>query len=200
MNLLKAVREIGFFEMSVNLTKVLDSAAVWSKAGALLPLPEAALADNIEKIAKWLASFGKSKYLFLTPEIALIERLAALCPQQEAMLLVSSDMEEDVCTRLKNNLPKRMKTSLLEEPFFPEGFYPQNGIIVACGYLAGGRAMVLPETYRMIDHYVGSFYGKKVFVPYTELAESTRYGGWLETSADKFGGIWRTEHDKNDCN
>ena len=51
--------------------------------------------------------------------------------------------------------------------------------------------MVLPETYRMIDHYVGGFYGKKVFVPYTELAEGARYGGWLEVSADKFNQIWR---------
>lgn len=193
MDLLKSVREIGFFEMSANLTQVLNSEAIWSKAGATMPLPEAEIADHIEKVVKWLASFGKSKYLFLTPEIALVERLSELHPQQEAIMMVSCDMEEDVRTRLKNNLPKHMKVSLLEEPFFPEEFYPQNGIIVACGYLAGGRAMVLPETYRMIDHYAGGFYGKKVFVPYTELAEGTRYGGWLEASSDKFSRIWRDE-------
>lgn len=191
MDLLKLVREIGVFELGANLTKVLNSEAIWSKAGAIMPLPEADLLNNIERIAGWLTSFGKSKYLFLTPELALIEYLAALCPGKEAIMVVSSDMESDIRARLWNNLPKHMRTSLLEEPFFPNEFYPQNGIIVACGYLAGGRAMVLPETYRMIDHYVGGFYGKKVFVPYTELAEGTRYGGWLETSADKFNQIWR---------
>ena len=129
--------------------------------------------------------------MFLTPELALIEHLAALYPGQEAIMVVSSGMESDIRARLWNNLPKHMRTSLLDEPFFPNEFYPQNGIIVACGYLAGGRAMVLPETYRMIDHYVGGFYGKKVFVPYTELAEGARYGGWLEVSADKFNQIWR---------
>lgn len=191
MDLLKSVREIGFFEMGVNLTRVLNSEAVWTKAGAIMPLPEIGLLDNVGRIAEWLASFGKSKYMFLTPELALIEHLAALCPGQEAIMVVSSDTEEEVRMRLQNNLPKHMRTLLLEEPFFPEEFYPQNGIIVACGYLAGGRAMVLPEIYRMIDHYVGGFYGKKVFVPYTELAEGTRYDGWLEASVDKFSRIWR---------
>ncbi len=191
MDLLKSVREIGFFETGGNLTRVLDSEAVWSKAGAMMPLPEPDLADNVEKVAKWLASFGKDKYLFLTPEIALIERLAALCPQQEAIILLPCDMEAEVRIRLGNNLPRQMKTSLLEEPFFPEAFYPGNGIIVICGYLAGGRTIVLPETYRMIDHYAGGFYGKKVFVPYTELSEGTRYGGWMESSEDKFSRIWR---------
>lgn len=191
MELLKSVREIGFFELSTNLSKVLNSEAVSSKAGASLPLPDTNIVDSVEKIAKWLASFGKSKYLFLSPEIALIECLAALCPQQEAIMLAPCDMGEDVRARLANNLPRHMRTLLLEEPFFPEDFYPGNGIIVVCGYLAGGRAMVLPETYRLIDHYVGGFYGKKVFVPYTELTEGTRYAGWLEVSAEKFNRIWR---------
>ena len=191
MELLKLAQEIGFFELGINLTNVLNSEAIWSKAGAVMPLPEVDLLNEIERIAGWLASFGKSKYMFLTPELALIEHLAALYPGQEAIMVVSSGMESDIRARLWNNLPKHMRTSLLDEPFFPNEFYPQNGIIVACGYLAGGRAMVLPETYRMIDHYVGGFSGKKVFVPYTELAEGARYGGWLEVSADKFNQIWR---------
>ena len=194
MDLLKSVREIGFFEMSANLTQVLSSEAVRARAGEAMPLPKTGPADQMEELAAWLASFGKSRYMLLTPEIALIDHLAAARPrqEQEAMILVPCDMEEEVQVRLKNNLPRRMRTSLLEDPFFPEEFYPHNGIIVACGYLAGGRVMVLPETYRMIDHYFGGFYGQKVFIPYTELVEGVRYDGWLETSADKFSGIWRS--------
>lgn len=191
MDLLKSAREIGFFEMGINLTKVLSSRDVRSKAGATMPLPGPELASSAEKIAEWLVSFGKSKYMFLTPEIALIERLSVLRPRQKAMIAVSCGIEEDVRSRLENNIPKRMKVSLLEEPFFPEEFYPQDGMLIASGYLAGGRVMVLPETYRMIDHYVGKFYGKKVFVPYTQLAESTRFRGWMEASANKFSQIWR---------
>lgn len=192
MDLLKSIREIGFFEVGNNLTKVLDSGAVWSRAGEMMPLPDKNVADNIEKIVKWIASFEKSKYLFLSPEIVLIERLAELCPQQEAMMLVPCDMEKDAHIRLQDNCPRHMKTFLLKEPFFPEDFYPRNGIIVVCGYLAGGRIMVLPETYRMIDHYFGTFHGRKIFIPYVELTEGVRYGGWLEASMDKFSGIWRS--------
>ncbi|MGX8705118.1 MAG: hypothetical protein ACSW8J_00920 [bacterium] len=188
---MKTSREIGFFETNVNLSTVLHSDAIRSEAGAIMPLPDANLAARIQDIAEWIVSFGKRKYLFMTPEIALIDALAALRPDQTAMILSPCDLSEDVRTRMRHNLPKRMKTFILEEPFFPEAFYPANGLIVACGYLAGGRAMVLPETYRMIDHYMTGFYGKKVFIPYTALAEGTRYGGWLEVSADKFSGIWR---------
>ncbi len=143
MELLRTARETGLFEVSQNLTAVLDNDAVKAAAGVSMPLPPADTVGNVERIADWLKSFGKSIYMFLTPEIALIERLTLLDPRQKAMILVPCDMREGVRARLRSNLPKRMDTSLLEEPFFPEGFYPGNGIIVACGYLAGGRTMVL---------------------------------------------------------
>lgn len=191
MELLKTVREVGFFETGRNLTQVLDSGAVRAQAEAVMPLPAPNLADAMERIAGWLSAFRKEKYLFLTPEIALVELLAARNPEQEAMLLVPCGTEEEVRARLEDNLPRQMRTSLLEEPFFPREFYPDNGIIIACGYLAGSRAMVLPETYRIIDHYTAGFYGKKVFIPYAELSEGTRYEGWIEVSMEKFSRLWR---------
>lgn len=190
MEILKTVRDIGFFETGRNLIQVLDSGAVRAQVGATMPLPAPNLADVMERITEWLSAFGKKKYLFLTPEIALVELLAAQDPEREAILMVPCGMEE-VRARLENNLPRQMRTSLLEEPFFPKEFYPDNGIIIGCGYLAGNRAMVLPETYRMIDHYAAGFYGKKVFVPYAELSEGIRYEGWIEVSAEKFSGSWR---------
>ena len=191
MDLLKLTREIGFFETSRNLSHVLDSDAVRAKAEIAMPLPKPCMENIIHRIAVWLTSFGKRKYLFLTPEIALIEEIAVLYPQAEATIVVPSDMGEEVRTRLRNNLPSCMKTSLLEEPFFPKDFYPGNGLITACGYLAGGRTMVLSETYRLIGHYVGGFYGKKVFVPYAEQTVNTRYQEWLEVSTNNFSYLWR---------
>lgn len=190
MDLLKTVREIGFFETGRNVVDVLNSEDVRLKAGAVMPLPDETLVEDTEKVADWLARFGKSKYMFNSPEIALIEKIPLNSEKNEAIILVPCDMESEIRMRLKDNLPRNVNVTLLEEPYFPDAFVPSNGIIVVCGYMAGERLMVLPETYRMIEHY-GGFLGKKLFVPYTQLNESTRYRDWIEVGADKFNAIWR---------
>lgn len=192
MDILKTVREIGFFETGCNLVEVINSKDVQVKAGAVMPLPDPTLTDSILDIAEWLAAFGKKKYMFLSPEIAIIDKLADRTPDNEAIILIPCDMGQEVRNRLGGNIPKVMNVSLLEEPYFPEAFYPGNGIMVICGYLAGGRMMVLPETYRMFDHYCG-FWGKKVFVPYVELSDAVRYDGWMEVRDDKISLVWRNE-------
>ena len=192
MDMLKTVREIGFFETGCNLVEVIESKDVQTKAGVVMPLPDPGLADSISDIAEWLSAFSKEKYMFLSPEISIIDKLAKTNPNDEAIMLIPCDMDQEVKERLRGNIPKSMKVSLLEEPYFPEAFYPGNGILVICGYLAGGRMMVLPETYRMIDHYSG-FWGKKVFIPYVELADAVRYDGWMEVGNDKISMIWRNE-------
>ncbi len=192
MDMLKTVREIGFFETGCNLVKVIDSKDVQAKAGEVMPLPNPTLVDSISDIAEWLVAFGKEKYMFLSPEIAIVDMIAERNLNNEAIILIPCDMDQEVKGRLKENVPKSMNVSLLEEPYFPEAFYPGNGILVICGYLAGGRMMVLPETYRMIDHYSG-FWGKKVFIPYVELADAVRYDGWMEVGNDKISMIWRNE-------
>lgn len=192
MDMRKTVREIGFLEAGTNLEEVLDSKDIQEKVGAVMPLPGKNLINTISNIADWLTAFGKDKYMILTPEIALIDKLAELDTGKEAIFLIPCDMDPEVKERLKANIPKSMKVSLLEEPYFPEGFYPGNGLLIACGYYAGGRIMVLPETYRLIDHYSG-FMGKKVFIPYVELEDAVRYDGWMEIGRDKFTTIWRDE-------
>lgn len=192
MDMMKTVREIGFFETGSNLTEVLGSEDVQVKAGSVMPLPAENFKDFSPKIAEWITSFGKDKYMFLNPELALIDRLAEYDTSKESIIVIPCDMEAEVKGRLKGNVPKRMKVSLLKEPYFPEAFYPGNGLLIACGYLAGGRMMVLPETYRMIDHYSG-FLGKKIFIPYVELSEAIRYDGWMEIGRDKINAVWRAE-------
>ena len=191
MDMLRTVREIGFWETGYNLEKVLKSDAVRRKAGETLPLPDKDVMDSIERIAAHLVELGKRKYMFLTPEIAVIEKLAALDNRgSEAMILVPCDMETEVKERLYDNLPGGMKVFLLEEPYFPKDFLPGNGVLIACGYITGDKAMVLAETYRMIDHY-RDFRGKKIFIPYVEMEGGVRYTGWKEISTDKFSMIWR---------
>lgn len=193
MDVRKTAREIGLFETALNLAQVSGSAEVAEKAGALMPLPETDIDERTDRIVKWLLGFGKKKYFFLTPEIALIERIAELDGEEaEAIIAVPCDMEAEARERLRNNLPRGIAVTVLEEPYFPSAFFPGNGIIVVCGYSGGGRAMILPDTYRMAEHYSG-FLGKKVFVPYAELSSASRYDGWMELGRQRIDKRWESE-------
>lgn len=195
MDAIKIVREIGTFMANENIAAVLASEDVRAKVGEVMPLPGINFNESINKVADWLSSFGKCKYLFFSPEIALIERLSGCENKTESIIMVPCDMDQEVKSRLNDNLPKNMKVELLEETKYPESkgidFRPKNGIIVISGYLAGERVMVLPETYRLINSYGTGFMGKMVFVPYTAIKESIRYADWLEVEGDKFSEIWR---------
>lgn len=158
-----------------------------------MPLPDANITKNIKFIAERLVSFGKKKYLFMTPEIALVEAMAKLVDHDtEIIFIIPCDMDLETKERLKNNLPNQLKVSVLEEPFFPGNFFPGNGMIVVSGYMAGDRAMVLADTYRLIEHYNG-FLGKRAFVPYCELTSAYRYDGWLEVGQKRLNISWRAE-------
>ncbi len=192
MDMQKTAREIGLFETGINLATVCKSDDVIHKVGASMPLPDEDIADRLPQIATWLHSFGKSKYMFLTPEIALIEEMSKFSSQSEVIVAIPCDLEEEAKERLRNNLPRGIEVTILEEPFFPQAFFPGNGLVVVCGYSAGGRPMVLPDTYRMVEHYSG-FLGKKVFVPYKELDTAARFDGWLEVSQQRLSTKWRSE-------
>lgn len=191
MDIQKTAQEIGLFETAINVSRVRESADVARKVGAAMPLPDANIAERAVRAARWLLSFGKRKYLFLTPEIALVEAMAELAPGRvEAIIVIPSDLEEEAKVRLKNNLPDGIAAPPLEEPYFPGGFLPKNGILVSCGYTAGERVMTLPDTYRMVEHY-SSFPGRKAFIPYVELEQAAGYDGWIEISSKRFNEKWR---------
>ena len=173
-------REIGLFETGINLSKVRGSADVLQKVGASMPLPDENIAEEVPRIASWLCSFGKSQYMFLTPEIALIEEIAKLV-QAEIIIAIPCDLEVEAKKRLRNNIPQGINVTFLEEPHYPQ-LRPKDGMMVVCGYFAGGRTMVFSDTYRMFEHYGSRFYGQMVFIPYKELDTADRYDGWMEFS------------------
>lgn len=193
MDMQKTVREIGLFETAVNLSQVCDSSDVQTKVGAFMPLPDENISQNIKSIAKWLLSFNKKKYLFMLPEIALVDAIADFTNNDiEIIFAIPCDMNPEAKARLENNLPNQLPVSILEEPFFPSDFFPGNGMIVVSGYMAGDRTMVFSDTYRLIEHYNG-FLGKRAFVPYSKLAPACRYDGWLEVGQQRFNIKWRVE-------
>lgn len=195
MDMRKTAKEIGLLETAVNLSKVRDSDDVIYKIGTSMPMPDNDIEAEISQAAKWLLDFGKEKYMFLTPEIAMIEEMGKQAKRNtEAIIAVPCDLEAEAKERLYNNLPQNICVTILEEPYFPQSFFPGNGMMVMCGYLGGGRAMILPETYRLVEHYSG-FLGKKVFVPYKELDTAARYDGWLEVSQQRLSTIWRRNYE-----
>lgn len=183
-----SAREFGFFETCLNLERVMDSREVREQAGAYMPLPDNDVAARVQAVAEWLHGLDKTRYMFLTPELALMDELAKLSQNAEMIVTIPHDMDPDVRDRLQNNLPKRVKTTLLEEPFTLTNFYPSNSVIVICGYLGGGRPMVMYDTYRMAAQY-SRFYGKIVFVPFAVLDSALRYDGWRELNGSFYNTI-----------
>lgn len=166
----------------------MDSREVREQAGAYMPLPDNDVAARVQAVAEWLHGLDKTRYMFLTPELALMDELAKLSQNAEMIVTIPHDMDPDVRDRLQNNLPKRVKTTLLEEPFTLTNFYPSNSVIVICGYLGGGRPMVMYDTYRMAAQY-SRFYGKIVFVPFAVLDSALRYDGWRELNGSFYNTI-----------
>lgn len=183
MDIQMTTKEIGCFEVARNLSCVAESQDIVEKVGAFMPLPDVDVEARITEVSKWLLSFHKSKYFFLTPEIALASKMVELSDfNVEIVFALSADMDDESKNRLKSNLPNN--TSVLYESCFPEDFFPRNGMLVVCGYQAAERPMVLLDTYRLIEHYSG-FLGKKAFVPYVELAAAIRYEGWMEVKPQR---------------
>ena len=190
MDIKKTAREIGFFETALNAETVGITDTLREKVGNTFPLPSGDTRSTCDSVAHWLISFNKQKYLFLTPEIALIEAMASGTDRNlEAIIMIPCDMDPEAEELLLNNLPRSMKVYTLKEPYFLDDFLPINGMIVACGHAAGDHLMVLPETYRMVEHY-GNFMGQQVFVPYVTTAPANRYEGWIETSNEHFNMNW----------
>lgn len=195
MNIQKTAKEIGLFLTANNLAEVADSPDVQDKVGASMPLPDSDTENNVSNIVEWLIGFGKRKYMFLTPELALIEELLKRTENNAKITItVPCDLEQEIKERLRNNLPHGATVELLDEPHFPNSLYPSNGMIVICGYSGGDRPMVLSDTYRMVEHY-SSFRGKKVFIPYIELSSAARYDGWMEVGQRRISAKWRSEHE-----
>ena len=199
MDILNIVSEIGIYQTGINIANVMESEEIRKKVGACMPLPNKNIADSTKRIAKWIMGFGKNKFIFLNPDIAIIQELGNICSDNsEAIILIPNNLEEEAKERLRNNVPRNIKVSVSEETYFPKWVFPENGIMIICGYSAGGRALVLSDTYRMLEHHTSTyngFYGKKVFIPYVELEAAYRFDGWMEISGQKISDIWRDDYE-----
>ncbi len=134
--------------------------------------------QRLSHITECVMESGKQDILLLSPEIALLERCSSRS-NVRFRIIIPRDMDEDVASRVKCNIPNTMSVSFIDEPFYPSGFYPSNGLIMAFGFQNGDRAMLLPSTYRILEHYRG-FMGRKVFVPINGRGQCIRAAAWVE--------------------
>ena len=190
MDIRESVREVGVFETARNLSIVRESTDAQHRVGAFMPLPGSDIESRTVAAAEFLLSLRKKTYLFLNPELSLVDAMTASTGQDLKFLFAtSSNLSEDAKVRLQSNLPYGVAVFVLEEPAFPKDFFPCNGVMVVCGYEAMGRAMVLEDTYRMVEHYQG-FRGKKIFIPYVSLSSALRYDGWRELRTSRMDLVW----------
>lgn len=185
--------EIGILGLADNISRVSDSESVIERYSSILPLPPASpdgIGEQTDRFAEWISGFGKTKIMMTSSEIDLAAKLAeATGEDTEIIITLPSNMEAESRERLKNNLPFRSRVHTLEENSFPE-IYPENGMIVTFGYCAGGRTMIMDDTFRVVNHY-SDFYGIKAFIPYIELDTALRCVGWREIDRRNFNTIWR---------
>ena len=128
MDIRGIVKEVGYFETARNLRSISGSSEAAVRVSSDMPMPPEDAEDMLQRCADMILERKKKKVFFLTPEIALIEKLAA-CPGsvETVLIALSSDLDEDMCSRIGNNLMKNMDIRLIREPFFPEDLYPKDG-------------------------------------------------------------------------
>lgn len=191
MDIIDTMKEIGIIETALNLATIGSrNSAIEKKVLPDAPFPPVDISQYIELITDWISGFGKKKFFFFTPELALIESLARKTTNAESFVAIPSDLDSDIEKNIKNNLPNSMKVSILNEPFFPPDFRPGNGIIIVCGWMNGKRLYVFKDTYRLIKHY-SEFKGKKIFVPYVMKNGAYVSDNWIEVDGRFFTLNWR---------
>lgn len=192
MKIMKTVREIGLFEEAINLSEVLGSNGIAEKVGAEMPLPSTDIREDVKEIASWLLAFNKKRYVFLTPEIALIEEMANQTDRSiEAIIIAPSDMDDESRERINNNMPRfdSVLVTIIEEYSFGM-IYPSEAMFVTCGYECGGRMIVMTDTERLVQRNA-CFNGKIAFIPYVSISMYYRCNGWIEVRTSKMTDRWR---------
>jgi hypothetical protein len=179
-------RGMGLIDLGIICDKFRDSLDVRRDVEAFMPFPDTHMSPRVKMQADHLCDLNKQKYMILGPEFSLIEEMAKNSRAKEIEIIVTLpvSLEDEDRERICNNIPHGVHVEVLSETFFPKSFFPKNGVIVVPGYMSASRAMVMSETYRMVEHYSG-FWGKRIFVPYRVLDEACRYPGWWQI--DQFG-------------
>ena len=190
MQLGSALSEIGVLETARVLENYIDDEEIINTAVRFMPIPYKGFADNkISEAASYLMNTGKSKLLFLTPELALFERLHDIGWDGYIIVVLAADIEEETRTRIKSNKLNCMRIEFINEGTFPRKFAPSNGAIVTVGFESYGRSLITRTNYRMLSLY-HSFLGQKVLISCFPEGLQVRPINWmLANTVDFFSHV-----------
>lgn len=179
------INETGVVETLCVLHNHANSSDVTNDASLHLPIPYDDIHNKLNSIVNSLAGLKKEKLLFLTPEIAVIERLNTVECIEEVIICLPSDYDEDTYERIFNNKPVNVKITFIKENEVPIDFNGKNAAIVAFGFCDDERALVLNYNYRMMERYK-AFYGYKILVSCGNHMSNARPVGWTPVNTYEF--------------
>ena len=197
MKIKNNIAETGIAETLAVLHRFAYSETIVQQAQLYIPFPFENPADRINAIAKSLAQLGKQKLLLLTPEIAVIEKLAQYNAAEEIIVCLPHHTYTDIHQSVAANMPAGIKVSFIHESelsFSNEKkllssmnrkFDYTNAAVVAFGFSQGSRSMILTSTYRMMKKY-SAFYGCKAIAFCGEADSDIRPAGWVTVNTHDF--------------
>lgn len=184
-NIENNVSETGIIETLCILENHKNDDEVITNASLFLPVPDDSIFDKLDNIVSSLIELKKEKLLFLTPEIAVLERLNNIEAINEVIVCLPSDYDEETYERIINNKPIGIKTTFIKENEVPLDFTGNNAAIITFGFCDNERALVLNHNYRMMERYK-SFYGYKILVSCGENMSNARPIGWTPINTNTF--------------
>ena len=184
-NIRSNTAETGVVETLANLHRYSDIPEIIEKAELYLPIPQKEDTPDADSIANSLSALGKSRMLFLTPEIAVVEKLAKYGTVKQIVVCLPSSYDEDTCQRIAANMPQGVEISFIRENEIPHNFVPSRDAIVAFGFYDNGRGLILSSNYRMMERYK-AFYGSRVLVNCGRQVSACRPVGWAPVNVSEF--------------
>lgn len=184
-NIKNNINETGIIETLRVLHKHKNDADIIANSSIFLPIPDDSIHDKLNNIVDSIIKLKKKRLLFLTPEIAVIERFCDVKEITEIIVSLPSDYDEETYERIFNNTPLSVKTSFIKENEVPLDFTGNNAAIMAFGFSDDERALVLNYNYRMMERYK-SFYGYKILVSCGQRMSNARPVGWTPINTYTF--------------
>jgi len=176
-NIENNVTETGILETLCILNNHKSDYEIISNASLYLPIPRDDIHSKVDEIVDNLCRLKKEKFLFLTPEIAIIEKLCNTDTVKEIFVCLPSDYNEETYERIFNNKPSGIKVTFIKENEIPLNFTGNNAAIIGFGFCDKERAIILNHNYRMMERYK-SFYGYRILVSCGKDMSNSRPIGW----------------------
>lgn len=187
MNLKNTLEEIGIFEINLQLEKYLNNENLLSEISCEIPVPSRCSTKSIiDNSLSKIVLLNKRNIFLLSNEIAFIEELVLFKNKFDNVIVgLSRNLSYEQVKNIKNNVPKGINVSFVNELEYPTILKPKDSIILVFGYMSGNNCLVLDNTYRMLEIYK-SFLGKKIFINCIDRDINIRPNGFISINGKNY--------------